>query len=110
MPELSFNVRDCLTLSCCRLGTARWHTALSRSRTIAVQQQPDGLGASLQDFALSSGAADHLQQAAQQGAEDEPMEISGGGLDPRMVQAAEAVGIDPAFLEALPADLRSEVC
>ncbi len=75
-----------------------------------MQQQADGLGASLQDFALPSGAMGHLQQDAQQGAENEPMEISGGGLDPGMVQAAEAVGIDPAFLEALPAELRSEVC
>ena len=66
----------------------------------------------MQDFALPSGAMDQMEerQDAQQGTEDEPMEISGGGLDPRMVQAAEAVGIDPAFLEALPAELRSEVC
>lgn len=34
----------------------------------------------------------------------------GSGLDEQLVQAAQAAGIDLAFLEALPEELRSEVC
>ena len=34
---------------------------------------------------------------------------SGSGLDAQLVQAAQAAGIDLAFLEALPEELRAEV-
>ena len=33
----------------------------------------------------------------------------GSGLDEQLIQAAQAAGIDLAFLEALPEELRSEV-
>ena len=75
-----------------------------------MQQQPDMLKSLCRTLLFHPVLLTIWVQDAQQGAEDEPMEISSGGLDPRMVQAAEAVGIDPAFLEALPAELRSEVC
>ncbi|KAI3425184.1 hypothetical protein D9Q98_008953 [Chlorella vulgaris] len=58
--------------------------------------------------AAAPAVAPALEAPATAGAAAEPGG-DGGGIDPAVLRAAEAAGIDAAFLEALPPELRSEV-
>ncbi|KAL4856977.1 E3 ubiquitin-protein ligase UPL1 [Chlorella vulgaris] len=58
--------------------------------------------------AAAPAAAPAPEAPAPGGATAEPGG-DGGGIDPAVLRAAEAAGIDAAFLEALPPELRSEV-
>lgn len=74
-----------------------------------VQAEPPSAPASLPSLESSPADEDEEMMDAEEG--DDGNAQAGGGeeISPAMAEAAAAVGIDLAFLQALPAELRGEV-